>query len=186
MLLEANISARTEQELLESCRRGDREAFRELFDLYKDRVYTIALRFSGNAATAEDIAQDTFVKLFSGIGAFRGEAGFSGWLYRMVVNSCFDHRRRARKWLPLLDVFQNKPAALDNALRSEASSQLAEALGRLPQDQRMIIVLRYPLEMSYEEIAAAMECSAGTVASRLHRAHKSLEKRLRKSHAELD
>src|SRR6516165_2713304 len=77
----------TERELVESCQRGEREAFRALFELYKDKVYSIALRYTNDESSAMDISQDTFLKLFSSIRDFRGQARFESWLYRLVVNS---------------------------------------------------------------------------------------------------
>src|SRR5580692_10244815 len=84
-------------EVIEACKRGDRDAFRALFETYQDRVYSIALRYSGDRAQALDIAQDVFVKLLNNIGNFRGDAGFETWLYRMVVNRCLDDKRTARR-----------------------------------------------------------------------------------------
>jgi len=178
MLLE-----QTETELIEACRRGERDALCELFDRYKDRVYTIALRYSGNASAAEDIAQDTFLKLFARLPGFQGNAAFASWLYRVVVNSFFDYKRSLRRWLPLAGSFARQPAALDDAIRAQMNGQLSEALGTLPPEQRMTVVLRYSQEMGYDEIAEVMQCSSGTVASRLNRAHRSLEKTLRRAHA---
>ena len=185
------VLEQTGTELIEACRRGERDAFRQLFELYKDKVYTIALRYSGDPATAEDIAQDTFVKLFARIEGFRGESGFDSWLYRVVVNSCFDHKRSTRRWLPLLSGFTDlmrtpETGALDEMMRAESNGQLGEALATLPPDQRMSIVLRYSQDLSYEEIGAIMNCPPGTVASRLNRALKLLEKRLRRLHARVD
>ena len=98
MVLDAN-----DQELIEACQRGDHDAFAALFNAHQDRVYSIALRFSGDPSVALDIAQDTFLKLLSKIGDFRGEAKFESWLYRLVVNSCLDHRRAGAsglRWRP--------------------------------------------------------------------------------------
>ena len=92
----------TGRELIESCQRGERDSFRMLFEIHKDKVYSIALRYSGDQAEAMDIAQETFLKLFSCIRDFRGEASFESWLYRLVVNSCLDRKRRGRR-LPLVD-----------------------------------------------------------------------------------
>ncbi|HZL56171.1 MAG TPA: sigma-70 family RNA polymerase sigma factor [Bryobacteraceae bacterium] len=172
-----------EKQLLEGCRRGESGAFRELFERYKDKVYSIALRYSGDAGAAEDIAQDTFVKLFAAIGGFRGDSSFDSWLYRLVVNSCFDHKRRTRRFLPLLagvfDLLRAPGAsALDEALREEMSGQIRTVVDALPPEQRMVVVLRYTQSLSYEEIGEAMGCSAGTVASRLNRVHKTLGRRL--------
>src|SRR3974377_1998425 len=93
----------TERELIEACQRGDREAFRALFELHKDRVYSIALHYANDESSAMDIAQDAFVKLFSSIHAFRGDSSFESWLYRIVVNRCLDHRRQRRRLLPFVD-----------------------------------------------------------------------------------
>jgi len=173
----------TGEELIESCRRGDPEAFRALFEMYKDRVYSVALRYSGDATLAQDIAQETFVKLFSTIGSFRGDSRFESWLYRLVVNSCFDHKRRTHRLMPLFDGLRSvlrtpSASALDEMLRNETSVQLKSVIASLPPDQRMVIVLRYTQGLSYDEIAEIMGCSAGTVGSRLNRVHKLLETRL--------
>ena len=173
----------TGEELIESCRRGDPEAFRALFEMYKDRVYSVALRYSGDATLAQDIAQETFVKLFSTIGSFRGDSRFESWLYRLVVNSCFDHKRRPHSLMPLFDGLRSvlrtpSASALDEMLRNETSVQLKSVIASLPPDQRMVIVLRYTQGLSYDEIAEIMGCSAGTVGSRLNRVHKLLETRL--------
>jgi len=176
------VAEGTERELVQACQRGERDAFRALFEQYRNKVYSIALRFSGDQAAAMDIAQDTFVKLFSSIRDFRGDAGFETWIYRLVVNSCMDHRRRAWRILPLADHFQqtlrDPVDSLTDLLRSERGGQVRAAVERLSPDLRMVIVLRYTEGLSYEQIADVLGCSEGTVASRLNRAHKRLEQRL--------
>jgi RNA polymerase sigma-70 factor (ECF subfamily) len=72
--------------LIEGCRRGERDAFRALFETYQDKIYSIALRFSGDRALAMDIARDTFLKLFSSMAGFRRDSSFDTWVYRLVVN----------------------------------------------------------------------------------------------------
>jgi RNA polymerase sigma-70 factor (ECF subfamily) len=173
----------TEKELIEGCQRGEPEAFRALFEKHKDAVYSIALRYSGDPAIAQDIAQDTFLKLFSTIESFRGDSNFESWLYRIVVNSCFDQKRKTRRFAPLLDevlaaLRTPDVSVLDEVLRSEMSTSVRSVVDSLAPDQRMVIVLRYTQGLSYDEIAAILGCAAGTVASRLNRAHKVLERRL--------
>lgn len=173
----------TERELIESCQRGERDAFRALFEAHKDKVYSVALRYSGDQSAAMDIAQETFLKLFSAIREFRGEASFESWLYRLVVNSCLDRKRRGRRLVPLLDEVVEAlrfsgENVLHKLLRAELSERVNAVVGSLPPEQRMVIVLRYTQGLSYEEIADALGCSMGTVASRLNRAHKLLERRL--------
>jgi len=174
MVLDAN-----DREVIEACQRGDYDAFRLLFETYKDRVYSIALRYSGDEAAAMDIAQETFLKLLSSIQTFRGDASLETWLYRIVVNRCLDHQRSSRKLMPfiedLLDAGENQ---LKKLLRTEVENDVQSIVGKLPADQRIVIVLRYTEGLSYEEIAAILNCSKGTVASRLNRAHSVLERRL--------
>jgi RNA polymerase sigma-70 factor (ECF subfamily) len=178
MVLEGN-----DTEVIAACRRGDAEAFRVLFETYKDRVYSIALRYAGDATAAMDIAQETFLKLLSSIGDFRGEASFETWLFRMVVNRCLDHHRRGRRLMPIMaDLFNvvrtSGETVLNELLRTEFEATVQEAVGRLSDEQRIVVVLRYTEELSYEQIAEILGCSTGTVGSRLNRAHKVLERRL--------
>jgi RNA polymerase sigma-70 factor (ECF subfamily) len=173
----------SEKELIEACRQGAVEAFRELFDRYKDLVYTVAFRYSGEDAIAQDITQETFLKVFVAIRNFRGDANLKSWLYRLTVNSCLDQKRRTRRLIPLLDDFLGMlqapdRSALDGVLRSELSGHVRTVVAGLSDKHRMLIVLRYTESLSYDEIAAIMNCSAGTVASRLSRIHKVLERRL--------
>jgi len=172
----------SDRELIQACRRGERDAFRELFEAYKDKVYSIALRFSGNESLAMDIAQDTFLKLFSTMADFRGDAAFSTWVYRLVVNACLDHKRRSWRLIPIADdliaVLRAPCDSLRAVLHSEMREKVRAAVETLSPDMRMAVVLRYTEGLSYDQIAEAMGCSAGTVASRLNRAHKALERRL--------
>ena len=176
------VAEGTERELIEACRRGERDAFQALFEAYKDRVYSVALRFSGEPAAAMDIAQDTFVKLFDCIQDFRGESSFDTWVYRMVANRCLDRRRGQRRLLPLAAGLLAKLRAPDDSLREllarEFRGRVRSAIDRLPADLRIVVVLRYTQGLSYDEIAEVLGCAPGTVASRLHRAHKELERRL--------
>jgi RNA polymerase sigma-70 factor (ECF subfamily) len=178
MVLDAN-----DREVIEACQRGDCDAFRLLFEAHQDRVYSIALRYSGDRAEAMDIAQDTFLKLLDSIRDFRAEASFESWLYRIVVNRCLDHKRRGRRWAPFFDGLMDvlpAPAesALSRLIRDEKEQSVQEIVARLRPEQRIVVVLRYTEGLSYEQIAEIVGISAGTVASRLNRAHKILERRL--------
>jgi RNA polymerase sigma-70 factor, ECF subfamily len=178
MLVDAN-----EREVIEGCQRGDQDAFTALFEANQDKVYSIALRFSGNEAVAMDIAQETFLKLLSHIQHFRAEANFETWLYRIVINTCLDHRRRGRKWMPLveglLDLCRaSRETVLHDLLRAEMQQHVQHGVGRLSPELRVVVILRYTEGLAYEQIAEIMGCSPGTVASRLNRAHKALERKL--------
>lgn len=167
--------------LLDRCRSGDREAFRELFELYKDRVYSIALHhWRGDEAAARDTVQQVFVRLFTAIALFRGECGFSTWLYRMVVNACID-RRRAESRLVALGEAAGEPARASWEQEMEGrelAGHVQAAVRGLAEDLRWPIMLRYFEGLSYREIGAVLRCSEGTVASRLHRGHKLLAGKL--------
>src|SRR5437879_6161330 len=158
------------RDLIEACRRGERDAFRGLFETYKDKVYSIAFRFTGDEALAMDIAQDVFLKLFSTMSDFRGDAAFSTWVYRLVVNACLDHKRRSWRLIPIADeliaVLRAPCDSLRAVLHSEMREKVRSAVGTLSPDMRMTVVLRYTEGLSYDQIAEAMGCSAGTVASR--------------------
>ena len=166
--------------ILESCRCGDRDAFRALYEAYKDKVYSICLYFfHGDAAEAADVTQEVFLKLFAGVAGFRGDAGFSTWLYRLVQNACLDRSRskaaRTRAVEAASDTFATQE---DDLIRRQSEQTVQQAVSALPAKFRLPILLRYFEELSYEEMSAALNCSMGTVASRLNRAHKLLAKLL--------
>lgn len=171
-------------ELVESCQRGDREAFRALFERYKDRVYTVALYFfGGDEAAAADVTQQVFLKLFTRIGSFRRESEFTTWLYRLTTNACIDERRRSRPARPLEEIApgalpRTRPAAEERLVRGETEAEVQRAVAALRPKLRVAILLRYFDELSYAEIAAVLQCSEGTVASRINRGHKALARRL--------
>ena len=176
------VAEETIRETIEACQRGERDAFRALFEAYKDRVYSVALRFSGDPAQAMDIAQDTFVHLFDCIRAFRGESSFDTWVYRMVANRCLDRRRSERRMRPLADgllaMLRSPDDSLRDLLKHELRGHVRAAIDQLAPDQRLAVVLRYTEGLSYDQIGEVLNCSPGTVASRLHRAHKELQRRL--------
>jgi RNA polymerase sigma-70 factor (ECF subfamily) len=191
----------SERRLIEDCQRGDREAFRELFDAHKDRVWTIALRFTGDESAARDVTQQVFLKLFTNIAGFRHESNFKTWLYRLVANECMDEFRKKRRLIPLdflrpsftpassgggdedsgeveLKDWRQEPLQEERLARLETSEAVLAALMQLKPKLRMAIVLKYFEDLSYEQMAEALGCSMGTVASRLNRGHKALAQKL--------
>lgn len=172
--------------VIKACQQGDREAFRLLFEAYKDRVFSIARYSLGDEAAADDVTQQIFVKLITRIDQFRGDSEFTTWLYRLVINSCLDERRKRRRFLPVADVDFVQPIGNTGNQRSpetkyarrEVADSVRLAIGGLKPKMRLPILLKYIEGLSYEEIAAVLGCSKGTVASRLNRAHKALAKRL--------
>jgi RNA polymerase sigma-70 factor (ECF subfamily) len=177
-------------EVLEACRGGDRDALRAVYEAYKDRVYSIAFYYlHADHAAAADVTQHVFLKLIDGIGTYQGHAAFSTWLYRIVVNACIDNTRR-RKASSLV----SEPAVLrgltdprrahDEALAMrEASREVQDAIASLPPKLRAAILLRYFDDLDYRAMADTLNCSIGTVSSRLSRAHRLLARRLAHLHA---
>jgi RNA polymerase sigma-70 factor (ECF subfamily) len=167
-------------EILEGCRRGDPEAQRRAFDRYRDRVYAIALRFlKGDEAAAQDVTQEVFVKMFRAAPAFRAEARLSTWIYRIAVNACTDEMRRRRRLLFFGDLPDAiHPTTSPDGTPGELHGEILTAIHRLPAKLRITVLLRYVEDLPYDDIARALACTPGTIASRLHRAHAILAREL--------
>jgi len=172
------------EHIISACQQGDRDAFRLLFEAYKDRVYSVALYFfGGDQATASDVTQQVFLKLFTKITQFRSESEFTTWLYRLATNACVDEQRKRRRFLPFGETLAReephgrKPQE-ESFARREVACDVQEAVAALKPKLRVAILLKYFEELSYEEIARVLDCSKGTVASRLNRGHKVLARRL--------
>lgn len=182
-----NLSDRKlSREIIESCRLGDRDAFRALYDLYKDRVYSISLYYlRGDAVLASDVTQQVFLKLMTSIGQFRGDAEFSTWLYRLVVNACMDAGRSRALSAELasdrsrLEAFAAPAPQEEDYERAQRAKSVRTAVSALPPKFRIAVLLRYFDDLSYEQMAEALGCSMGTVASRLSRGHRMLAERLK-------
>ncbi len=170
--------------VIEACKQGDREAFQLLFETYKDRVFSLATySFGGDQTAASDATQQVFLKLLTAIGQFRGESGFTTWLYRLVVNTCTDEHRRKKRFLPFgesvaMSRLEDRRPQERHYARIEIAESVQAAISDLKPKLRMPILLRYIEGMPYEDIAEVLGCSKGTVASRLNRGHKALAKRL--------
>ncbi len=153
-------------------------ALKEAYELHGERVQRLCLRLLGRRADAEDAAQEVFLKLFERAGTFDGRARFSTWLHRLTVNLCLSRmeRERLRITLPadegeLVDPAESPAEALS---RTEAREALQRLLLRLSPEHRAVLVLRELEQLSYQEIAAALDLPEGTVMSRLSRAREQL------------
>jgi len=171
------------ERVIEACQAGDREAFRVLFENYKDRVFSLAVySFGGDEAAARDVSQQVFLKLMTSIGQFRGDSAFTTWLYRLVVNACTDEQRKRRRFLPFgestpMRIEERRPQEKRYA-KLEISDSVQAAIQQLRPKLRIAILLKYVEDLSYEEIASVLGCSKGTVASRLNRGHQALARKL--------
>lgn len=175
--------------LVDLARRGDMDAFEQLVARYESRVYTIAYRFTGNYADASDLAQEAFIRVYRSISSFRGESSLLTWLTRVVTNVCKDElRRRAKHKIVSIDEMAEKGQVsepetrqkpLEEAvLKKEWQEEVQQILSSLTYEHRAVIIMRDIQGYSYEEIAAILECSLGTVKSRLNRARQILKNKL--------
>lgn len=173
--------------LIESAARGDRGAFEALVRKYETKVYHLAFSFVRDPATAEDLAQDAFVKAYLHLPEFRFDSEFGTWLYRIAVNRVKDHLRKVgrRHEVSLSEIPEGRLAGEDPSLaRDEAREQarrraaVQQALGTLPPKYAMILSLRDVQGLSYDEIVRTLKVSPGTVDSRLFRARRMLRKKM--------
>jgi len=181
-----------EEKLVARSKNGDIDAFEELVSLYERKIYTITYRLMGNREDASDLAQETFLRAFQSLGGFRGEASFSTWICRIATNVCRDElRKRYRLAADSLDerltleesqvgrqFASNEPGPDEICERRELQSIIQGFINALSPEFRLTLVLRDILGYSYEEIAKQLDCSPGTVKSRLSRARNYLKDKL--------
>lgn len=172
-----------DSELIDRLAIGDEVAFRMLVERHIDRAYAIALRIVGNAADAEDVVQDTMLKIWSHRGRWQhGRAKFSTWLYRVISNRCIDLRRKPRNenvdTVP--EVADGQPGAVEIIERNELNDMLELAMQRLPEQQRIAVIFSYHENMSNGEIAQVMDTTVAAVESLLKRGRQQLRQLLRK------
>lgn len=173
-------------ELMLRFQKGDERAFEELVHRHTRGVLNLVYRYLGDASGAEDAAQDVFVKVYRARKKYQPKAKFTTWLYRIAVNHCLNEIR-SRKSQPVsaapIDDLLEEPAGapVDAQLRrQELRRDVKEAVDALPENQRMAVILARYQEMSYEEIAEAMDLSLEAVKSVIHRAKETLKQRLAK------
>ena len=175
---------RTDAELVASTLRGSQDAFRELVVRFERPVYSLVQRMVQNPATAEDLAQEVFLRVHRGLPYFRGDARLSTWICRIVMNVCADHRPRRAPELSIDDeraggTVRAATASVDRSFGDlELRDRLTKALARLPERARLLISLHYFGGRGYEEIAAACDIPLGTVKTQLHRAKRDLRELL--------
>lgn len=181
-----------EQALIQSCKDGDVGAFDQLVRRYEKRVFNCALRISGNYNDASDVAQEAFIRAFSSIQTFRGDAKFATWIYRIVTNVYLDERKKskAHRQTSLDDYIEleensvsrqiedDSPTPDEVVENKERARALQNAINSLPDYQRVIVTLYHMQHRSYEEIAEILNLPIGTVKSRLNRARIALGEKL--------
>ena len=178
---------------------GDVQAFEELVIKYEKKVYTIAYKYMGNHEDASDLAQEAFIKAYQAIGGFRQDAAFSTWIGRIVANKCLDELRK-RKRYPV-DSLDDEVATEEGSVQRELPATDATPEERLEQQEtaaylqglidnlkpeyKAVVILREMEGYSYEEISRELDCSLGTIKSRLSRARRYLKEQIIKGRKEV-
>lgn len=183
--------------LVDRAREGDQDAFRQLYQRYHRRAYSLAFGVVHNQADALDVVQEGFIKAHRYLDKFEGTSSFYTWLYRIVMNLAIDHIRKHKRQRSVDfndaiahlegDAPVGEEALLPKILgqnpskslgRKEVREQIGAALETLSENHRAVLIMRELDGMSYEEMAEAMQCSKGTIMSRLFHARKNMQKRL--------
>ena len=159
---------------------GDVSAFQAIVERHRSMVYRIAYQFAGNHHDAEDIAQEVFIKVYRSLGRFRQDAQLTSWMYRIVMNACIDHRRRSRPGVAvpvgeeaeqrILDTPEERPGPEASAYAGELGHLLESEIGRLPNGQRVVFIMRHHQGMKLCDIAEALGLAEGTVKRQLQAA----------------
>ncbi len=186
-MTEKDYSSAEDQKLVRVAQKGDMAAFEELVARHRDKIYARALSMMRNEQEAIDLSQEAWVKGWQRLKQFQGEASFGTWMTRIVINLCLDQLRKQKRQrtesieamteesggverhMPVLTV--NPTAGLE---RQELRQRIDRALNQLSYEHRTVLVLHEFEEMEYKQIAKAMECSIGTVMSRLFYARRKL------------
>lgn len=186
-----NLAGASDQQVVEWAKDGNEPAFRELVRRYERPVFSLLYRMVRDRSLAEDLAQETFIKVLNGIRSYRPEFKFSSWIFKIANNAAIDHlRRRELDTLSLdgsphaqtpeemqataLQLGARQESALDAVVSRELGSQIEMAIARLRPEYRACILLRHVEGHSYEEIAQMLELPLGTVKTYIHRARNEL------------
>lgn len=179
------------KKLVRQAQKGDMVAFEQLVTMYQDRIYGLGYHLTGNSADAQDVAQEAFIRAYNALKGFRLEADFGTWLHRIAVNVGINIRRKRRPVVSL-DApvntqdggeIQRELAATaetpeEAAERGELRGRVRRAMMELTEEHRIVLVLREIQGYAYDEIAEIMDCSLGTVKSRISRARRALREKL--------
>jgi RNA polymerase sigma factor (sigma-70 family) len=181
-------------DIIRRCLAGDERAYRELVQRFQRPVFNVAMRMVRRTEDAEDLTQETFVRMFRALDRYDPERPFSAWLFTIATRLCIDHIRRKR--LAPISMFQAGEGAGDEyvieaedpGLKPDESTSHAEEEQRtkdliesLPPHYRIVVLLRHQQDLSYDEIAETLQMPLGTVKARIHRARELMKQRIAKS-----
>jgi len=160
----------TEARLLEAARAGDARAMEALYREHSGRVYSVVRRLVGDDHLAEDVSQDAWVRAFEKLGSFRGDAAFGTWMHRLAVNSALNRLRRQGRRPDVESAADPPPSPQEPDERVLNQRVLGQALDRLPEGYRRVLVMHDVEGMTHEEIADRLGIATGTSKSQLHKA----------------
>jgi RNA polymerase sigma-70 factor (ECF subfamily) len=178
---------RSDEQLVEACQAGEASAFDVLVARWEDRIRGAAYRILGSEDEARDVAQEAFLKAYRALSGFKREARFSSWLYQIATNLCRDRlrRRRARPQVSLeaLEetgpvIVETRPGADERLLERDLAEAVRRAIHALPEEQREVVILKEYQELTFLEIAQALDVPVSTVKTRLYRGLVQLRLRL--------
>jgi RNA polymerase sigma-70 factor (ECF subfamily) len=175
------VAAEREQAWILSALKGDQEAFTQLVIAYQNPIYNLCYRMLGTPTDAEDAAQETFLRAYTRLDTFDSSRKFSSWILSIASHYCVDRLRRRRgvgpsmeeimswRWIP-----DDNPRPEEHVLRGEERETVQRILDQLPEQYRLVIIMRYWYDLSYEEIAEMTDSTVSAIKSRLHRARQMI------------
>ena len=172
MLVTQQISS--EAALVERAQRADSAAFEALYRMHIDKVYGLCLRMTGNAAEAEDCAQDAFIQAWNKLDKFRGDSAFGTWMHRVAVNTVLGRMRKSKREHDRIQAVSDVMNAPDSIGDSSSIRDLEEAINNLPRGARHVFVLHAVYGYSHDETGGMLGIAAGTSKAQLHRAKRLL------------
>jgi len=184
----------SDQELIETCIAGHTSSFNQLVYRWQKKIFHFAYRYTGSTAAAQDICQETFVRAFKHLSGLQDRQRFASWLYRIALNACLDHNKRAQRRplsLEELDSQAREGHALPHALRTtdedhpdhlgrqhELADLVRKALAQLPEEQRLVVIMKHYQELKFTEIAEILQEPVNTVKTRMYSGLAALRKSL--------
>ena len=174
-----------EEAIIRRCLDGDQDSYSVLVDRYKTMVYNVAFRMLGDGDAAKDIAQESFIAAYGGLGQFRFGSKFSSWLYSIVLNKCRDHLRLVKETVSTDDIAGVRPDTGPSPEQAATANQgrniLQGALNALPPEYREVLILKHIEELDYQEIAAITGAGIPALKVRAHRGREMLRRILERA-----
>ncbi|CAC9973686.1 RNA polymerase sigma factor [Flavobacterium panici] len=175
------MSTISDQHYIDKVLQGETNAFAVLVDRYKDMIFTLALKMVKNREEAEEVSQDTFIKIYSSLNKFKGESKFSTWIYKIAYNTCLDRLKKSKKDdfnISIDDFSSHLIKTMDTALSAledkERKQTIQKCLNLLPSDEKFLLTLFYFDDQNLEEIGKIMNISANNAKVKLFRSRQKL------------